>query len=272
MDQIRIDNLCVFAHHGVFDFEQEKGQNFYINAVLYTDLRDGGKTDDLRMSTDYGKVCEIMTTFMKENTYQLIEAAAENLAKTVLLSFPRVNKISLEIRKPEAPIPLPFESVSVKIERGWHDVYLSLGSNMGDREKNIKKAVSKLEKREDCAVQKMSELLVTKPYGGVEQDDFLNGACYIKTLLEPEELLKVIHSIEKEAKRERTIHWGPRTLDLDILFYDKMVYESEQLIIPHVDLENRLFVLEPMDEIAPNLRHPITMKTIHQMYEHIKNS
>lgn len=271
MDQIIIDNLCVFAHHGVFDIEKEKGQNFYINAVLNTDLRESGLHDDLETSTDYGKVCEYMAEFMQDNTFDLIEAVAEKMAEGLLLTFPRIWSVILEIRKPSAPIALPFESVSVKIERGWHDVYLSFGSNMGDKESNIKNALEKLDSFHDCRLQEVSKLYITKPYGEVVQDNFLNGACHLLTLLAPEELLNRLHEIEKEAKRERKVHWGPRTLDLDILLYDKLVYESKNLIIPHVDMENRVFVLEPMEEIASNLRHPISQQTIHQLMEKLRN-
>ena len=111
----------------------------------------------------------------------------------------------------------------------------------------------------------MSELLVTKPYGGVEQDDFVNGAIALKTLLSPQELLEKLHEIEQHANRERIIHWGPRTLDLDIIFYDKLVYEDENLIIPHIDMQNRDFVLAPMNQIAPYLRHPVLNQTISQL-------
>ncbi len=265
MDQIIIENLKVFAHHGVFETETKKGQNFYINAILYCNIQKPGMSDELVDATDYGKVCEFMADYMQKYTYKLIEAVAQNMANEVLIQFPGVKEIELEIRKPEAPVALEFESISVKIRRGWHDVYLSYGANIGDKEANIIEALEKLSNRRDCQMIKQSKLLVTEPYGYEKQDDFLNGACHIKTLLGQEELLCVLHEIEKEAKRERTIHWGPRTLDIDILFYDKKIYESDQLIIPHIDLENRWFVLKPMDEIAPNFRHPILNKTIHQM-------
>lgn len=88
---------------------------------------------------------------------------------------------------------------------------------MGDKEKYLNEAVEKLQQTSDCQVLKVSDFLVTAPYGGVEQDDFLNGALALKTLLTPQELLERLHEIEQEAHRERLIHWGPRTLDLDIL-------------------------------------------------------
>lgn len=270
MDQIRIDNLCVFAHHGVFETETKEGQNFYVNAILYSDLQSAGKTDDLDASTDYGKVCEYISVFLKENTYQLLEAAAHHLAEGLLITFPKIKSLSLEIRKPQAPIPLPFESVSVKIDRGWHDVYLSFGSNMGEKEKHIKEGLKQIKEHTGCRLLKISKFYETEPYGDVVQENFLNGVCHIQTLLTPEELLTFLHDIEKQEKRERIIHWGPRTLDLDILFYDSLIYESDDLVIPHIDLENRLFVLEPLEEIAPNFRHPISHLTIGQLKKILK--
>ena len=119
-------------------------------------------------------------------------------------------------------------------------------------------------------VEKVSSLIVTKPYGGVEQDDFLNGVVLLDTLYSPAELLCKLHEIEAAAHRERTLRWGPRTLDLDILFYDKLIYEDDNLIVPHVDLHNRDFVLKPMAEIAPRFRHPILQKTMQQLWEELQ--
>lgn len=265
MDEIRIDNLEVYAYHGVYPEENEQGQEFYVNAILYTDTRKAGLADELDLSTNYGEVCHFITEWMRKHTCKLIETVAENLAREILLRFSLVKEIAIEIRKPEAPVGLPFESVSVRIQRGWHKVYLAVGSNMGEKEAYIRQGIESLQKHPEIVVEKVSDLLVTEPYGGVEQEDFVNGALEIRTLLYPEELLKVLHDIEAEAKRERLVHWGPRTLDLDIIFYDKLVYEDEQLIIPHIDMQNRYFVLKPLSEIAPNYRHPILGKTVSEM-------
>ena len=264
-DQIRIEELEVYAHHGVYPEENEKGQHFYVNATLYTNTRPAGIADDLRLSTNYGEVCQFITEFMQQHTFQLIETVVEWTAYEVLQQFPLVQGLDLEIRKPEAPIPLPFGSVSVAIHREWHEAYIAVGSNMGDSRGHIAKALGQLEKHKDIQVTKVSGLLETLPYGGVEQDNFVNGMFEIRTLLTPEELLRELHKIEASEGRERKIHWGPRTLDLDIIFYDDLIYSSEDLVIPHVDMENRYFVLKPLSELAPNFRHPITHKTVAQM-------
>lgn len=136
---------------------------------------------------------------------------------------------------------------------------------MGDSREHIARALGQLKNSKDIRVEKVSELLETLPYGVVEQDNFVNGIFEIRTLLAPEELLQELHRIEQMEGRERKLHWGPRTLDLDIIFYDDLVYDSEDLMIPHIDMENRYFVLKPLSELAPNFRHPITHKTVAQM-------
>ena len=106
----------------------------------------------------------------------------------------------------------------------------------------------------------------------MEQDKFLNGMLELKTLLTPEELLDVIHEIEEEAGREHTVRWGPRVLDLDIIMYDALVLDTEQLVIPHVDMQNRDFVLIPLMEIAPALRHPVLNKTVGQLRNELEKA
>ena len=266
MDEIRIDNLEVYAGHGVFEEENRNGQAFFINAVLYTDVRAAGQKDDLTLSTHYGEVSRFIHDYLRKNTFQLLEAAAEQLAEELLLHFPLIRKISLEIRKPKAPIGLPFESVSVKIERGFKKAYLGIGSNMGNKEAYIKEAVEKLSGHAEIRNVRISSLLTTSPYGGVEQDDFLNGAIELETIMSPYELLGFLQRLEKEAGRERLVHWGPRTLDLDVLFYEDFVSDDPILTVPHPDMENREFVLKPLMELCPYQMHPVLSKSVKQMF------
>lgn len=265
LDQIYIKNLEVFGRHGVFPEENKLGQKFLINAVLYIYTREAGLKDDLTKSIHYGEVSHFMAKYMVEHTFQLIETAAEQLARAVLLQFPAMEKITIEIAKPWAPIGLPLESVSVRITRAWHCAYIAVGSNLGDREVYIQNGIAALCANEDCVVEQQSQIITTKPYGGVEQPDFLNGMLKIRTLLSPMELLELLHQIEQAQDRERKVHWGPRTLDLDIIFYDHCVIDLETLQIPHPDMQNREFVLRPLEQLAPNYRHPLTGKTVRQM-------
>ena len=268
-DEIQIKDLEVFANHGVFPEETRLGQKFLLSLTMYTDTRKAGTGDCLEDSIDYGAVSHFMTDYMKQHTWKLIEAAAEHLAEELLLRYPLLKGVTLELKKPWAPVGLPLDTVAVKITRFWHRAYLGLGSNLGDKEAYLNQAVKALDETHGCQVEKVSSYLVTEPYGGVEQDDFLNACLCLKTYLSPEELLRRLHEIEQDAHRERIIRWGPRTLDLDILLYDDLILETEDLILPHMDMENREFVLKPLSEIAPNLRHPILHKTMRQLADQL---
>lgn len=272
MDKITIDKLEIFANHGVYPEENVLGQKFIISVVLYTSTRKAGVADELSFSVNYGEVSHFIRKYMTEHTWKLLECAAEHLAQAILLEYPLVKKLDLEIQKPWAPIGLPLNTVSVKITRGWHTAYIALGSNIGDKKAYLDMAVKHLNERKDCQVKKVSDYLVTEPYGVTDQDDFLNGALELQTMLDPEELLQALHQIEQEANRVRTIHWGPRTLDLDILMYDDLVLDTPELHIPHIEMHLRDFVLIPMDQIAPWKRHPLTGKTVEEMLQNLKSN
>ena len=266
-DEIRIRGLRVFAHHGVFEEETRLGQMFVVNATLYTSTRQGGLADALEQTISYADVCVFLTEYLQKNTWKLLEAAVEHACRALLLKSPLIHEVELELEKPSAPIPLPFDSVSVCVRRGWHRAFVALGSNMGDKQGYLDGAVEALRADECVRVKKVSAYRVTEPYGGVEQDDFLNAAMEIETLYDPEELLDALHVLEQAARRERLVHWGPRTLDLDILFYDDLVQDDPALILPHPDLQNRDFVLGPMVELAPNFVHPVLHKTMRQLLD-----
>ena len=171
MDEIRIKQLEVFAHHGVFPEENRLGQKFVVSAVLYTDLRRAGLTDDLNHSMDYGAVCAEIQHYLTAHTFQLLETAAERLCMHLLRTLPLLRRIRLEIEKPWAPIGLPLNTASVCITRGWHTAYLALGSNLGDKKAYLDGAVQALREDEDMRMGAVSDYLVTAPYGGVEQDE-----------------------------------------------------------------------------------------------------
>lgn len=265
MDKIKIQDLEVYAHHGVLQEENVLGQKFLLTIELGLETQMAGKKDELQYSVSYADVAHFVNEYLQEHTFKLIEAVAEHVAEELLIRFP-VQEASVEVKKPWAPILLPMETVAVSIQRKWNTAYLSIGSNIGDTRGNLEQAVSMLSQNPRIQVEKISEFIVTKPYGGVEQDDFLNGAVEIRTLLSPEELLEAIGSIETALKRERVIHWGPRTIDLDILLYEDEVVSTADLKIPHVEMHLRDFVLRPLAEIAPQAKHPLLQKTVYQLF------
>ena len=254
MDKISIRGLEVFANHGVFKEENVLGQKFIVNAELVCDTRSAGKEDNLEKSVNYAEVCNLITKVMRNNTFKLIEAAAENIAEKILLEYDLIREVTITLKKPWAPIMMSVDTVEVSITRKWHRAYIALGSNMGDSKGHLDGAVKELDADKYCRVKKVSEFIVTEPVGGVEQDDFLNGCLELETLYTPYELLDFLHKIEQAHNRERIVHWGPRTLDLDIVYALSddgacMYVNDARLVIPHPYFWDRLFVLEPLLEL-----------------------
>lgn len=271
MDSIRIKDLEVYCHHGVLKEENVLGQKFLVSLVLYTDTKAAGEADDLELSIDYAKVSHLVKEQMEQQNFKLIEAVAEHLAKEILLTFSPVQKVQVEIKKPWAPILLPLDTVSVTIERKWTRVYLSIGSNMGDKEQHLQQALKRLGQEPTICDVRASDFMETEPYGYTDQDVFLNAAVSFRTLETPEGLLRILQKIEKQGKRERTIHWGPRTIDLDIVLFGDETIQSDVLVIPHREMHKRDFVLRPLAQIAPWAVHPIYKKTVSELLEELEN-
>ncbi len=131
--------------------------------------------------------------------------------------------------------------------------WLSLGSNLGDREKNLREAVARLTKTEGVSVTAVSSIYETEPWGKRDQPGFLNIAAAIETALSPEALLAETQAVEQAMGRVRHEHWGPRVIDLDILAMEGVLRQTPELIIPHPYMTQRAFVLTPLAEIAPAL-------------------
>lgn len=270
-DYIEIKELVVFANHGVLPEEKAMGQKFVISMKLYVDMEKAAESDDIADAVNYAEVCSFVTEFTKTNRCRLIESAADNIARALLMSYPQLRGVEIILKKPWAPIGLPLNSVAVRIKRERARVYLSIGSNMGDKKGYLDYAVKALSENDACSVSKVSEYIVTEPVGGVEQDDFLNACIELDTVLTPHELLSFIHETEAAAGRTREIHWGPRTLDIDILLYGDSVIFDEELIIPHKEMHKREFVLRPLTEIAPYVFHPVMREYAVKMLEEVCN-
>ena len=269
-DYIEIDNLIVFANHGVFSEEETMGQRFMISLKLYADICVAATTDEISHSINYGEVCEFVTDFTKTHRAKLIEKAAQDIAYALLDKYELLKKVEVQLKKPWAPIGLPLDNVLVNITRSKNIVYIGLGSNMGDKKAYLDFAIDEINKHPQCKVLSVSDYILTKPVGDVVQGDFLNACAKIETVLPPDALLAMLNRIEEQAGRERIVHWGPRTLDLDILLYGDEVIDSEKLTIPHKEMAKRAFVLKPLTQIAPYAYHPVKRKYVCELLEELQ--
>lgn len=148
--------------------------------------------------------------------------------------------------------------------------YIALGSNLGDRRAQISMAIKELTDV-GVAVISVSSFLETEPYGIIDQPKFINAVMAVRTDLEVHVLLKLLLEIEQKMGRVRVRHWGERSIDLDILFYDNLIIKDAQLTLPHPDMQNRDFVLLPLVEIAPNFIHPVLGVTMRELLSNLKN-
>lgn len=150
-----------------------------------------------------------------------------------------------------------------------HIAFLGLGSNLGDRKGLIEGALSRLDQCEQVKVIACSGLYETRPAFVEEQPDFLNGCAKVETTLSAHELMDLLLATERELGRVRTIANGPRTIDLDLLFYDRAVIDEPRLKVPHLDLHNRLFVLAPLSELAMEFIHPLLEVSVGELYSQL---
>ena len=147
-------------------------------------------------------------------------------------------------------------------------IFIALGSNLGNKEKNLKDALKLLEKK-GVRVRRVSGFIRTRPYGVTDQPDFLNAVAEIETDKSPAELLQLLLQTEQEMGRKRVRRWGERNIDLDLLLYDDRIIDLPELKVPHPDMQNRDFVLCPLAQIAPDAVHPVLRKTVGELWKEL---
>lgn len=270
MDKIYLKDVEIFANHGVFEEEKTLGQKFIFDIELELDLSKAGKLGDLNSSVHYGELTHGIEKIVCEKSYDLIETVGEKVAYYILTNYRMVKNAKVKVKKPWAPIGRHLNYAAIEINRGWHEAYLSIGSNIGNKESNLREAINYIEDIDGVNIEKTSSFIKTEPWGFEEQEEFLNGAIKIRTILSPKELMESLLKIESDMKRERIIKWGPRIIDLDIIFYDNLVSDDEFIVLPHPRMEEREFVLKPLAEIAPNKIHPLLNKRVFRLLEELK--
>jgi dihydroneopterin aldolase/2-amino-4-hydroxy-6-hydroxymethyldihydropteridine diphosphokinase len=256
MDRILIDDLRVLTVIGALEHERQAPQPLRIDLSVGVDLADAGRSDELDDTVNYGLVAERVTALAHDTKHVLLERLAADVAD-VVLAFDRVEQVEVTITKLRPPIPAAVESTAVHIVRTRaqaaapplhrHEAIVALGSNLGDREAYLRYAVGELGN-----VTAMSQVFETEPIGGPDaQGAYLNMVVKVETSLDPYAFIRRCQRIEAGAMRQRTVHWGPRTLDVDLLFYDDVSIVSDELTVPHPRVAERRFVLTPLSEVAP---------------------
>ena len=256
-DQIHINALRAVTVVGALPHEREIAQPLQIDLVLDVDLADAGVSDELDDTVNYGEVADRVIAAVEEAKDVLLERLATRVAD-VVLNFDRVEAVDVVVTKLRPPIAVDAASTAVRIIRTKaatgtpplesHRAWIALGSNLGDREGFLRAGVVGL-----GTVTAMSQVFETDPVGGPDdQGAYLNMVAEIETTLDPYALLRRCQRIEAESMRQRVVHWGPRTLDVDIVMYDDIIIQSDELTVPHPRFAERRFVLAPLAEIAPD--------------------
>jgi len=256
-DRIEITALRAVTIVGALPHEREIPQPLQIDLSLEVDLADAGRTDELGDTVHYGMVADQVVAVVAESKDILLERLAARIADEVL-TFDRVDAVDVTLTKLRPPVAVDAATTSVRLRRtrSTSDVasrpvsraFIALGSNLGDREGYLRGAL-----REIGTIVAESQVYETDPVGGPdEQGPYLNMVVEIETTLDPFALLRRCQRIEAEAMRQRVVRWGPRTLDVDVILYDGVTIQSDELTLPHPRFDERRFVLVPLAEIAPD--------------------
>lgn len=264
-DRIVVRGIRGFGHHGVLAHEAEIGQEFTVDIEIDTDFTAAVAADDLDQTVDYGQVARLAHARLVGPPFLLIESLADAIAAEVA-ALPGVQAVTATVHKPHAPMPVGVGDVAVtRHRRPRARVVLGLGSNLGDRFAHLRRAVASL-RAEGVDVTAVSPVVRSDPAGGpAGQDEFLNAVVVGATDLSPHELLRVCRAIEDAAERDRSVRWGPRPIDVDVLDFAGHRVVEPDLVLPHPRIVDRPFVLVPWAQVAPHDRPGATGPTVAQL-------
>lgn len=265
MGKIIIEGLEILACHGVNSEEKTHPQRFVFTIDMDADIYKAASSDNIDDTVSYSAVKKYISAFATENRFDLIETLADRAAIGVLAAFDGLSGVTVTVKKPDAPMSGNFDFVACVAQRKWTKIYLSLGSNVGDRDAYLDLAVNCFKEDPRFKCVRESERICTLPYGGVAKGEFVNSALSADTCCSPDELLDFIGQVEENGGRVRRERWGDRTLDVDIVFFGDSVISTDRLTVPHPDMQNRNFVLDPLSRLAPNFVHPVLRKSVAEL-------
>jgi 2-amino-4-hydroxy-6-hydroxymethyldihydropteridine diphosphokinase/dihydroneopterin aldolase len=262
MDKITLAGMAFYGYHGVYPEENKLGQRYILDVELYMPLHEAGETDELDRTVNYAEAYAVIKRIVEGEPLKLIEALAERVAKELFRTYTIIHELTVRVTKPNPPFDVHFQGVTVHIhrKRPAEIAYIGLGSNMEQREQFLQQALAALEAREGIELAAVSSIYETDPVGFLEQPPFLNMAAAVRTTLTPKQLLAAMLDIERSLGRIRTVRWGPRTIDLDLLLYGEANVTETDLTVPHPRMGERAFVLVPLLEVMDRIASPHPLK------------
>ncbi|MCL2642262.1 MAG: 2-amino-4-hydroxy-6-hydroxymethyldihydropteridine diphosphokinase [Candidatus Bathyarchaeota archaeon] len=263
------------------DFERKHPQAFTVDVELWADISKSYLSDDLQDTVNYAGIYDIITSVVETQSFLLVERLSYVIMEKVFLYDSRIQRIKIRTVKNNAPLAGQVDCIGVEVEKSRdyilmqaknvkarsegvvvntgvapkagvdveYKAVLALGSNVGDRNQNIQKALEMLSDSTGITVLNKSKLYETEPVGYIDQEKFYNAAILIETTLNPFELYSQIKSIENNLGRKKTFRWGPRLIDIDIIAYSGCVINTKGLTLPHKEYLQRAFVLKPLSDM-----------------------
>lgn len=261
-DRIRLQGVRAHGFHGVFEHEKRNGQDFVVDVDLVATLAPAAATDDLTQTVHYGEVAAQIVARIEGEPFDLIEALAGRIAAEILTAHRLVDEVTVTVHKPQAPVGVDFADVAVEITRRRDSVpvVVALGANMGDAAATLDSALVTLAESGAVTDLRVSASFVTEPVGGPDQPAYVNRVVTARSRWSAPRLLAALHAIEADHGRERTVRWGPRTLDLDLIQWGEpgtpTMWHSDRddLGLPHPRARERAFVLVPWLDVDPHAR------------------